>query len=209
MVRWLSTPSCSKLFVSWPKRGLILTSEAAIGSTAPVVWSTRILKSPSCANVPPPPPKLASGASRGRLKMLSKSAPKVATTRSPIGKALWMPRFTPHAPGPVNIFLLATAGLPSRSDPTEGRPNELAFQIMALLPFFPVLMWLLRIKGLKEGSALKSPTASIDDTAMFPGSTGSQSSQTQNGVKPVPDFANMLKVVCQPPIRVSAHLENE
>ena len=38
MVRWLSTPSWGKLFVSWPKRGLILTSEAAIGSTAPVLW---------------------------------------------------------------------------------------------------------------------------------------------------------------------------
>src|SRR5579862_6877260 len=96
------------------------------------------------------------------------------------------------------MFLLATAGLLRRSDPTEGRPNELAFQMMALLPFFPVLMWLFTINGLKEGSALKSPTASIDDTAMFPGSTGSQSSQIQNGVKPCPDFANMLNVVCHP-----------
>src|ERR1017187_3429801 len=141
--------------------------------------------------------------------MLSKSAPKVATTRSPIGKALWIPKFTPQAPGPVSIFLLATAGLLNRSAPTEGSPNALAFQMMALLPFFPVLMLLLNTTGRNEGSALKSPTASIDETAMFPGSTGSQSSQTQNGVKPCPDLANMLKVVCQPPNRVSASLENE
>src|ERR1017187_1664742 len=116
--------------------------------------------------------------------MLSKSAPKVATTRSPIGKALWIPRFRPHAPGPVSIFLLATAGLLNRSAPTEGSPNALAFQMIALLPFFPVLMLLFNTTGRNEGSALKSPTASIDETAMFPGSTGSQSSQTQNGVKP-------------------------
>src|ERR1700721_913877 len=107
------------------------------------------------------------------------------------------------------MFLLATAGLLNRSAPTEGSPNEPAFQIMALLPFLPVLMLLFNTNGRNEGSALKSPTASIDETAMFPGSTGSQSSQTQKGVKPCPDLANILNVVCQPPSKVSASLENE
>src|SRR3984885_907186 len=107
------------------------------------------------------------------------------------------------------MFLLATAVLLNRSAPTEGSPNEPAFQMKELLPFLPVLMLLFDTSGRKEGSVLKSPTASIDETAMFPGSTGSQSSQAQNGVKPCPDLANMLKVVCQPPNRVSASFENE
>src|ERR1700721_2166899 len=107
------------------------------------------------------------------------------------------------------MFLLATAGLFNRSAPTEGSPNALAFQMMALLPFLPVLMRLFSTRGRNEGSVLKSPTASIDETAMFPGSTRSQSSQIQNGVKPCPDLANILKVVCQPPIKVSAHLDSE
>src|ERR1700736_512659 len=115
-----------------------------------------------------------------------------------------MPKFRPQAPGPVSIFLLATTGLLKKSDPSVGSPNAFTFQMTALLPCCAVLMFLLTTSGRNDGSALKSPTASIEPTAMFPGSTGSQSSQTQNGVKPCPDLANILKVVCQPPSSVSA-----
>ena len=60
--------------------------------------------------------------------------------------------------------------------------------------------------------SLKSPKASIDWEAMFPGPTKRrlllQLSQVQYGVKAVPLFANIWNVVCHPAITASAHLDN-
>ena len=45
-------------------------------------------------------------------------------------------------------------------------------------------------------------------TPILPNATGPQSSQIQKGVKAVPVLANMLKLVCHPPINASAQREN-
>src|SRR6267154_6447944 len=100
------------------------------------------------------------------------------------------------------MFRLATPACVKMSDPMEGNPNAAGFEIWS--PFF-CLKLLLTTTGRKDGSALKSPTASSEEMPILPGSTGLQSSQIQNGVKPVPDFANGLNVVCQPPTTASAH----
>src|SRR5258708_2896719 len=124
--------------------------------------------------------------------MLSTSAPSCAVTRSPKWKSLWTPKLTPQVPGPQSKLRLAFAGFEKTSAPTDGNPKAAAFQILS--PVF-LLKLLLIIVGRYDGSALKSPTASIEETPMLPGSTGLQSSQIQKGVKPVPDLANMLNVV--------------
>src|SRR5712672_1142587 len=100
------------------------------------------------------------------------------------------------------MFRLATPACVKTSGPTEGTPKAAGFQIWSR---FFWLMLLLTTTGRKDGSALKSPTASSDVMPIFPGSNEPQSSQVQKGVKPVPDFANILNVVCQPPTTISAH----
>src|SRR6266481_6910882 len=138
--------------------------------------------------------------------MLSTSAPNCAFNRSEKRKSLWTPKFTPQVPGPHNIFRLATLAWVKTSAPTEGNPNAAGFQIWS--PVF-WLKLLLSTTGRKDGSAPKSPTASSEEMPMLPGSTGLQSSQIQKGVKPVPDLANILNVVCQPPTIASAHRDIE
>src|SRR5215467_1574879 len=136
--------------------------------------------------------------------MLSTSAPNWSLTRSLNSKSLCTPRLTPHVPGPHSRLRLATWALLKTSEPTVGGANASGFQIWS--PFFCLKLPI--TSGRYEGSALKSPTASSDVTPMFPGRTGAsddvQSSQVQNGVKPVPVLANMLNVVCQPPTTRSA-----
>ena len=60
--------------------------------------------------------------------------------------------------------------------------------------------------------SLKSPSASIDSEAIFPGPTIRsplpQLSQVQYGVNAVPLLANIWKVVCHPPTMASAHFDN-
>src|SRR4051794_32403805 len=101
-----------------------------------------------------------------------------------------MPKLTPHVPGPVNILRLATCGSLKRVAPNDGRSNALGSQIW--LPFF--LLGLPTTIG-RINVPLKSPTASSAPLPTLPGTTGSQLSQVQKGVNPVPVLANMLKLV--------------
>src|SRR5437762_6670026 len=139
--------------------------------------------------------------------ILSKSAPKLATTLSPILKFLCTPRFTPQPPGPRRTFRLATAGLSNTSPPSGGGPNAFGSNSWS------ATWWLGSPVTTGLYAPPKSPTASIELVAIFPGPTNrkplKQLSHTQNGVNPVPDFANIWKLVCQPPITVSVQLENE
>src|SRR6266704_4238090 len=207
-VRRLSIPSCEKLLIrrpkSVPESGTI--SAAVSGSSFPVAGSTLILNSPSSANVPPPPPASALGENSGWLKILSTSAPNWKVKRSVAWKSLWIPKFTPHVPGPQSMLRLATLALLNTSAPTEGRPKASGLKTRS--PLF-LLKSLLITVGRYDGSALKSPTASTEEIPILPGSIGLQLSQIQNGVNPVPDFANMLNVVCHPPAMRSAHLDIE
>src|ERR1043165_2433813 len=66
---------------------------------------------------------VSSGENRGWLKTLLKSAPTSNRVVSLNRKYLWTPRFTPHVPGPVKKFRLATAGLSNKSAPNGGRPK--------------------------------------------------------------------------------------
>src|SRR6266850_7844932 len=126
--------------------------------------------------------------------------------RSVTWKSLCNPRFTPQVPGPHSMFRLATPACVKTSGPTEGTPKAAGFQIWS--PFF-WLMLLLTTTGRKDGSALKSPTASSEVIPILPGSMEPQSSQVQKGVKHVPDFANILKVVCHPPTTASVQRDIE
>src|SRR6266850_1311611 len=110
--------------------------------------------------------------------------------RSVTWKSLCNPRFTPQVPGPHSMFRLATPACVKTSGPTEGTPKAAGFQIWS--PFF-WLMLLLTTTGRKDGSALKSPTASSEVIPILPGSMEPQSSQVQKGVKPVPDFCEHVK----------------
>ena len=72
--------------------------------------------------------------------------------------------------------------------------------------------WWAKASGPAGRRTLAAPSPAwkraFSSTPILPGSTGAslfvQSSQVQNGVKPVPDLANMLNVVCQPPTIKSA-----
>src|SRR5215469_12223949 len=161
------------------------------------------------AKVPPPPPSFKSGASNGWLRTLSKSAPRLAVTRSVIRKFLCTPIFSPQRLGPIRTLRFATAGLLKKSDVTDGTVNACAFQIVAPLPLWPVEKLWLAMFGRKVGK-LKSPTASMELDPTFPGKTGSQSSHSQKGVYPVPVLANIWNVVCQsrepmPPFSTAAN----
>src|ERR1017187_1962808 len=63
--------------------------------------------------------------------------------------------------------------------------------------FFPASGLLMT---LARNCADSSPTASSAPEAMLPGITGSQSLQDHDGENPTPDFANILVVVCHPPM---------
>src|ERR1044071_8576172 len=115
-------------------------------------------------------------------------------------KYLRTPRLTPQEPGPRSELRLAIAGLSKTSAPVGGSPNAVGLKTWSpLRPAngSPVT------SGRNDGP-LKSPTASTKPLPMFPGKTGSQLSQIQNGVKPVPLLANRFQVTSQLPTAASA-----
>src|SRR5262245_49434047 len=106
-----------------------------------------------------------------------------------------MPRFTPQVDGPSRKLRDAALELEKKSAPKLGTVNAEGFQNRSpdRTLGFP------DIEGRNEGP-LKSPTASMKPLPRLPGYTGSQLSQVQKGVKPVPDFANPFHESCQAPI---------
>src|SRR6185295_6782345 len=106
----------------------------------------------------------------------------------------------PHVPGPVKKLRLATSGLSKTSEPVLGGAKAAGLKIRSP----ERLAYGLPITRGRKPCPLKSPIASTKSLAMFPGQTGSQLLHVMNGVKPVPDFANIFHVNCQPPATASA-----
>src|SRR5215212_11631702 len=137
--------------------------------------------------------------------MLLKSTPTSSFVCSLKEKNFLKPMLTPQVPGPSSEFRLATSGLSNTSAPVGGGAKAAALKIRSP----PSEAYgSPTTTGLKEGP-LKSPTASTKPLAMLPGNTGPQLLQLQNGVNPVPLFANMFHDNWNPPTTASAHFDSE
>src|SRR6476659_11116682 len=88
-----------------------------VGGGVPVVWSASRTEEPSSAKF------RSFGERRGWLKALLRSAPISNRAVAVSLKNFRIPRFTPHVPGPVRMFRLATLGLSRASAPTGGGRN--------------------------------------------------------------------------------------